>query len=84
MITYQIQYKIDMKDYEYTDAVKESPIKPATVGTAPWGTWKVIAEMPTLKSALSAAKNLVRKYGYDKIQICRSTKMNIKIELESN
>lgn len=81
MITYQIQYKEDMSLYEVKD--KSGKLVPDVVGTAPWGTWKVIAEMPSLKSALSAAKNLVKKYGYERIQICRSTKMNVKIELES-
>lgn len=81
MITYQIQYKEDMRNYQLTTAANQA--KPPVVGEAPFGTWKVIAEMPSLKSALGAAKNLVRKYGYERIQICRSTKMNITIDLES-
>lgn len=70
MTKYQIQYK-------------EDSVPSQGVGEAPFGVWKVIAEMPSLKSAMSSAKALIKKYGYDRIQICRSTKMNIKVELES-
>lgn len=69
MVTYQIQYKED--------------VKPSTgIGEAPWGVWKVISEKPSLKSASNTAKTLIKKYGSDRIQVCRSTKMNVKVELE--
>lgn len=74
MTTYQIQYKLSDEDL--------SKISQG-VGEAPWGAWKVIAETHSLKSALNSSKALVKKYGYERIQICRSTKMNIKVELES-
>jgi hypothetical protein len=70
MVTYQIQYK-------------ETTAPSTGVGEAKWGVWKVVAEMHSLKSALNSAKTLIKKYGYDRIQICRSTKMNVKVELES-
>lgn len=70
MVKYQVQYKEDAK--------------PSTgVGEAPWGMWSVVAEHPTLKSAINAAKTLIKKHGSDRIQVCRSTKMNVKVEVES-
>lgn len=79
MITYQVQYKVDMDKYQ----IKGSTDKPPVVGEAPQGTWKVIAELNSLKSALNSAKALIKKYGYENIRVCRSTKMNIKVVLES-
>ena len=70
MISYQIQYKEDTQP------------KPG-VGDAALGVWKVVAQLPSLKSAINSAKVLIKKYGYDRVQICRVTKLNIKVEVES-
>lgn len=80
MVNYQIQFKKQFKDsasqpaldYEVSDTSKTLE-----------KTWEVVAEHPTLKSATIAAKTLIKKYGYDRVRICRATKMKINIELES-
>lgn len=70
MISYQIQYKESTKPSE-------------GVGEAELGVWKIIAQLPSLKSAINSAKVLISKHGYDKVQICRVTKLNVKVEVES-
>lgn len=70
MVNYQVQYKEDAKP---STGISESPL----------GMWSVVGEHPTLKAAINAAKTLIKKHGSDKIQVCRSTKMNVKVEVES-
>lgn len=80
MVKYQIQFKkkygedSDRPTWDYLVGDKSNDINN-------W--WEVVAEHPTLKSAINSAKVLIKKYGYDRVRICRATNMVINIDLES-
>ena len=83
MISYQIQFKKqidpeakDNKWPPWDKNVSDQSKKNIEV-------WEVVATLPSLKAAINSAKVLIKKYGYDRVQICRVTKLNIKVEVES-
>ena len=46
------------------------------------GHGRVVAELPTLQAAIIAAKALIKKYGYDRIQICKVTALKVNVTTE--
>lgn len=71
MINYQIQYKLDSKDLKNEISICDGQL----------GIWATVSQHPTLKAAFRSAKTLIKKYGYDRIRICRATMLDIKVEV---
>lgn len=46
------------------------------------GHWRVVAELPTLQAAITATKSLLKKYGYENLQICKVTSLKIEVHAE--
>ncbi|MBY2478814.1 hypothetical protein KWV16_18250 [Clostridioides difficile] len=71
MVNYQIQYK-----EKVNQNVLSGPPNEANEF------WRVVCDMPTLQSAISTTKSLVKKYGYENFQICKVTSIRVEVHAE--
>ncbi|MCC0635251.1 MULTISPECIES: hypothetical protein [unclassified Clostridioides] len=71
MVNYQIQYKEKVNQNELSGPPNEAN-----------EFWRVVCDMPTLQSAISTTKSLVKKYGYENFQICKVTSIRVEVHAE--